>query len=465
MSERPRPDSTSVQRPPALGVLVVIGLLTLAAAWFTVIGSDALWLSALGDDIRSTRAIPNGIPFAAAPSDDWVNTTALGQVVFSLLHQAGSVGVVVAQVVVVAAILATLATNAVRWGAGPSATSVALVAVAVGAAPPLLIARAQLLSLLPYAVLLVLIRRDHERPSSALWWSVPLVAVWSNLHGAVLAGVAVLGCYLTFSRLRRLPFSTVGLGVAVLAATCLNPGLLRAPSYYARVFGGEATRDDSGMWSRLTLSNPFDILLVLAVVVLGAMAFSRRRPTWEYVAAGGLAVATVSAARHGIWLVLLLEVPAAVSRSRATRGADGLMPAVPAKREWRTPTAVALVAFLMAIPAVLALRAPQFQASDYEAAQVASATSGQVTLVAEPFAESLAAAGAKVWASNPLDAFPTADQAAYLAFMRGDSVGAERALAGAEIVVARPGSAQARMAVAAGMTQGTTVAGYSLFTR
>lgn len=465
MPRRRRPDSTSVERSPALGVLVVIGLLTVAAAWFAVIGSDALWLAALGDHIRSTRGIPSGIPFAAAPSDDWVNTTALGQVVFSLLHQAGSLGLVVAQVVVVAAVLATLAANAMRWRAGPTATSVALVAVAVGAAPPLLIARAQLLSLLPYAVLLVLIRRDHERPSPALWWSVPLVAVWSNLHGAVLAGVAVLGCYLAFSRLRRLPFSTVGLGVAAVAATCLNPGLLRAPSYYAGVFGGEATTDDSGMWSRLTLSNPFDVLLVLAVVVLGAMGFSRRRPTWEYVAAGGLAVATVSAARHGIWLVLLLAVPAALSRSRATRGADGRKPAFRPTRARRTPTAVALVAFLMAIPAVLALRAPQFQASDNQAAQVASATRGQVTLVAEPFAESVAAAGAKVWASNPLDAFPTADQAAYLAFMKGDSVGATRALAGAEVVVAQPGSAQARMAVAAGMKQGSTVAGYDLFTR
>lgn len=439
-------------------VILSLGLLTILSASLTVVGSDALWLAALGDEIRRSGRIPVGIPFAAAVSADWVNTTVLGQLVVSVVHEAGSLGVVVAQVVVVTLVLSTLACEATSRGSRPVATSAMLIAIAIGAAAPLLIARAQLLSLLPYAILLVLIRRQHDEPSPAIWWAVPLVALWGNLHGAVLAGVAVLGCYLAFSRLRQSPLTAVGVGVASLAATCLNPGLLSAPRYYLGVFGGEATSDDSGMWSRLSLSNPFDVLLLLAAAVLVGMAFRRRRPVWEYAAALGLAVAAGLAARHGIWLLLFLAIPAATTWTRPGS------PGVTTRPSKAVPSVVGIACLAVAAVA-LGLRAPSFRAADAEAARIAEATRGQVVLVGEPLAESLAAAGATVWLSNPLDAFTRADQAAYLAFMKGDADGACTAFEQADVVVAEPGSVQARAAAAAGLSRTTSLGTYSVFSR
>ncbi|MFC7595431.1 hypothetical protein ACFQU3_08965 [Terrabacter sp. GCM10028922] len=452
------PRARARRAPAHLLAVLTLGMLTILAAALTVVGSDALWLPALGDEIRRAGAVPAGIPFATALSTDWVNTTALGQLVFSLVYEAGSLGVVIAQVVVVALALSTLAWDATSRGSRPVATSAVLVAVAIGAAAPLLIARAQLLSLLPYAVLLVLLRRQHDHPSTAIWWAVPLVALWGNLHGAVLAGVAVLGCYLAFSRLRQSPLTAVGVGIAALAATCLNPGLLAAPRYYLGVFSGEATSDDSGMWSRLSLSNPFDVLLLLAAVVLVAMTFRRRRPVWEYAALLGLAVASGLAARHGIWLLLFLAVPAATTWTRPGHEAatTRLSKAVPS---------VVSIACLAVAAVVLGVRAPTFRAADAEAARIADATKGRVVLVAEPLAESLAAAGATVWVSNPLDAFSRVDQAAYLAFMNGDVEGARAAFENADVVVAVPGSVQARAAAAAGLARATSFGTYRLFSR
>ncbi|GAA2741637.1 hypothetical protein GCM10009868_08400 [Terrabacter aerolatus] len=425
----------------------------------SVLGSDALWLSALGDAISAARRIPAGVPFAAAPSGDWVNTTALGQVVFSALHLGGSVGVVAAHVVAVTWALWLLMVSGHRRGAQPIGLVSALLLILAGGVAPLFIARAQLLSLVPYAALLVLLRREHDRPSRLIWAVIPLIAVWGNLHGAVLVGVAVLGCYLALSRLRIDPWTSLGVGIASLVATCLNPGLALAPRYYLGVFGGAATSDESGMWSHLTLTNPLDLLLLVAAICLAFMAFRRRQPVWEYAAALGLGGATMLAARNGIWLLLFVCVPAALAMTRTHD-----VPAAPAPTS-RLPRAATSAACAGVVVALLALRAPTFQSVDANASRLVEATRGHIVLVAEPLAESMAAAGATVWLSNPLDAFDHADQTAYLAFMAGDATGGSRAFGQADVVVAVPGSPQARAALARGFTVRQEVGSYVLLRR
>ncbi|MGO4604097.1 hypothetical protein [Terrabacter sp. 2YAF2] len=403
--------------------------------------------------------MPRNVPFAAAPTDSWVNSTVAGQVVLSGFYAAGSIGIVVAQLAAVVVALGVVAGAAMSRGAAPRATAAVLGLVAIGAAAPLLIGRAQLLSLVPFALLLALVRGQQVRQSAAIWCAVPILAVWGNLHGAVLVGVAILGCFLAFTLLRRAPMTAVGVGFGSLLATCLNPGLTRAPHYYLGVFGGAATSDDSGMWSGITPSNPFDVLLVAAAIALLLMAFRRARPTWEHAAALGLGFATLIAARNGVWLLLFLAEPAilGVSRSATARpvGARGAV----------RGTIAAVVLSVLVGTVLLGTRLSSFRDADREASDLAHATRGCVVLVAEPLAESLAAAGATVWASNPLDAFTQADQTAYLAFMNGDSPAAQLALQRSDLVVALPGSKQERLARQGGFTQSTTHGAYLLLRR
>ncbi|MEO7753775.1 MAG: hypothetical protein ABIS35_10205, partial [Terracoccus sp.] len=255
-----------------------------------VIGADTLWLVAMGDTIAGSRSIPDGIPFAAADSSGWVNVPVLGELALAAVHLAGPVGLVVAQLVVVGVTLLLTAVGARRLGASSGAGAAAVLLVGLGALPSFGIVRAQLLSLVPFVVVLLVLRRQQRRPSHGIWLIVPLVAVWGNLHGAVLVGVAVIGCYLLFSRLRVEPVVAIAVGLATLAAVWVTPGLLATGTYYVSVLSNEAAARGTDLWAAPSLGSPFDVLLVLAAVLLVGAALRRRLPLWEYVALAGLAV-------------------------------------------------------------------------------------------------------------------------------------------------------------------------------
>src|SRR6476661_3605811 len=87
--------SVSTRPGPTL-VVLTLGIVAMVACGISVVGSDALWLPAMGDRILESGSIPEGIPFAATYSADWVNTTVLGQLLFTAAHSIGSLGVIVA---------------------------------------------------------------------------------------------------------------------------------------------------------------------------------------------------------------------------------------------------------------------------------------------------------------------------------------------------------------------------------
>ncbi|WP_076260279.1 hypothetical protein [Intrasporangium flavum] len=442
--------------------------LTAMVAALSRTGSDAFWPVALGNHIREAGGVPTGVPFAAAPTSGWVNTTVLGQLAFSAIGAAGTVGLIAGQAISVSATLALIAWDALRRGAPAARTILVIVVLAVGAATAFLVARVQLLSLVPFALLLLLLRYDHEHPSRRVWFVVPLLALWGNLHGAVLIGVAVTGCYLLFSSLRRDPVVTVCLGIATLVAACANPGLWRAPSYYLGVLGGEATSDASGMWGRPNLGNPFDLMTIAAGLILVIMAARGRRPVWEYVALAGLIVGTVTASRNGVWLLLLAAGAAATSRRHASPETGVMVGDRRTPRDGRRNTLLAgtVVALgAVAVTSILAVRAPALRAADDDIAAAARAASGRVVLAPEPVSEQLAATGATVWVSNPLDAFEAQDQAAYLAFQRADAAGAARALEQAQVVIAPAGSVHASVALDHGYEESKRIGGWVILVR
>src|SRR6478735_9594948 len=78
-------DGMAARRPFPLPELSV-ALWTALLAGLTILGSDLMWVVAMGDVIRDTGAVPHGIPFASAPQADWHNPIAVGQVLLSLVH-------------------------------------------------------------------------------------------------------------------------------------------------------------------------------------------------------------------------------------------------------------------------------------------------------------------------------------------------------------------------------------------
>ena len=96
---------------------------------------------------------------------------------------------------------------------------------AFAAAPALLIVRSQLFSLAFFPLLVLLLREEARRPSRRVWLLVPLVALWSNLHGGVLLGIAVAGTYLLLSRARQQPVVAAGVLAGMAIALFATPAL------------------------------------------------------------------------------------------------------------------------------------------------------------------------------------------------------------------------------------------------
>src|SRR5919197_4442389 len=170
-------------------------------------------------------------------------------------------------------------------GASDAGRALVIVVVPFATISSLFVVRAQLFSLPLFALLVVLLRSEARRPSRRVWLLAPLVALWSNLHGAVLLGLAVALVYLGFHRLRRRPLESVLAGAAAVLALCATPALERTPRYYLGVAGSEAAKRGYGLWAPLSPTSGFDLLLAAGAVLL-LVEFARARPpAWEIAAA------------------------------------------------------------------------------------------------------------------------------------------------------------------------------------
>ncbi|MGA9859056.1 MAG: hypothetical protein WBQ18_14420 [Solirubrobacteraceae bacterium] len=418
---------------PATVIGGAIAAVVALAALFTRVGSDAQWLAALGHVIWARHAVPAGIPFAAAPTGHWPNSLVLAELVFGGLESAlGDRGLMLAQLLAVAGALTIVARDARSGGAQAAGIAGALLLVALGSIASLAIVRVQLFSLVLFPALLALLRAEARAPSRRIWLALPLLALWSNLHGAALLGLGLLVAHLVLQRARRAPLQAAAVAIAALPAMCLTPALARTPAYYYGLLTNTAAQRGQGMWGPLSVSDPFDLLLVVAVLLLGVRAWRARPPLWELAVAIVLAALTVRADRDGVWLVFLLAAPAArtLSPERFTRSL--------------APVAIAAGVLLLVVSVA---RGPVPGGADAGLVHRAIVLADGTPVLADgSIDEQVALAGGHIWAGNPIDAFSRPVQSAYLDWLAA-SPGAAAATAGVRVVLVTRGSqSQALMA-------------------
>jgi hypothetical protein len=408
------------RRVGPLELAIAIGAALVAVAG--TIGADSRWLEALGRIIVRRGSIPNDVPWASAPSGGWHNVPVLAELIFrGLTTVAGDRGLLVAQVVAVGASLAILAWDLRREGAEELGGALVLLIVALGSLSVFVVVRSQLFSVLLFAVLIALLRADARAPSRRIWLLVPMFALWSNLHGAVLVGLAVAATYLVFGRGRREPFLAAGIFVASALAICATPALQHTPDYYYGLLRNEAARRGEGLWAPISFTSGFDLLLVAAAIALLVLAVRARPPLWETIALIGLAVLTVKTARSGVWLLFVAAGPAARS--------------VRFERERPLRLAVPVLVTAMALAVVGVAHGPVSTGAGRQVLDEALRRAAGTPILAETVpAEQIAAAGGRVWLSNPLDAFSHRDQRLYLDWLAGRPAG-DRALENIRVVL------------------------------
>jgi hypothetical protein len=422
---------------PRAKLATTVASILAVTALLGTIGADSRWLAALGHTIVSSGRIPNGVPFAAAPSGHWANAVVLAELIFHALESAfGDRGLLLAQLVAVGVAFTAIAKDALAGDAEAAGVSRTLIAVAVGGASALIIVRVQMFSLALFPIVCALLRADARRPSARIWLLVPVLALWSNLHGGVLLGCGVTFAYLALVRLRRRPLETVALALSCAVALCLTPALLATPGYYHGLLTNAAAQRGEGMWGPPSLTSPLDLALIASALLLAVWTRRARPERWEIAVSVGLALLTVQAARNGVWLLVFLAPIAARARARQRE-----------HPRWRVGTQIAALAAAGVFAVGLARGPLEHGASPALIDRAIALAHGSPVLAIDGIDEQVAQAGGRIWAGDPIDAFTQADQNAYLNFVQGASSGRRTLTSAIEVVlVPRNSGAQRLMA-------------------
>lgn len=186
-----------------------------------------------------------------------------------------------------------------------------------------------------FVALVWLLASDSRRPSTRIWWCLPLLALWGNVHGSATLGaglVALRGLTVLWerrSRLWRAPSAWARPVALILGAPlCLlaNPYGLATVHYYRVTLFNGAFRNLVTEWGPVTSSPVIAVLFFLTAAIV-VWSFGRHRgqtTLWERAAMLLLAAGAIDAVRNVVWfnlatiVVLPLSIDAAV-RARETR--------------------------------------------------------------------------------------------------------------------------------------------------
>jgi hypothetical protein len=192
--------------------------------------SDTYWHIAAGKWIIAHHAVPRvDIYSFTKAGEPWISTSWLAQVLYGEAFElAGWAGPIVLAATCIAATIALLAFILSRRIPWTYAVVVALAALALSMHH--LFARPHVLALpvmVAWVYGLVSASESREAPSFRL---LPLMALWANLHGGFVFGLALLAPFALDalwnqegSRRRSLALRWTAFGVCALAASCVTP--------------------------------------------------------------------------------------------------------------------------------------------------------------------------------------------------------------------------------------------------
>jgi len=178
-------------------VAVMCWLFLGAFGWTALLADgDVGWHIRSGEYILNHHAVPHQDLYSfSKPGAPWYAWEWLSDVTDATLYRmAGLKGVVLAAGVLIALFSITLVRRITRLGVNLfAAMFVAL--LGVGSASMHFLARPHVftLVLLSFSMWMIETDRDASAPRRRIFWLIPVVMVWTNLHGGFLAIVAVLG--------------------------------------------------------------------------------------------------------------------------------------------------------------------------------------------------------------------------------------------------------------------------------
>jgi hypothetical protein len=262
---------------PLAFFLMVFALAVRQSAY---IDPDLWWHLQAGQDIVHSHSIPKVDPYSFTKAgSEWIAHEWLSEVVMYGIYRLSGWG----GLLFIFSVLITITLYLVyrRCDGQPYVAAFAIL-LAAGSASPLFGIRPQMITLLLIAVVIGLLTRyaDDGR-SKRLWWIVPLMLLWVNLHGGYVVGLGLIGLYMISLVLDRKWHLVPRLGLVLLLAAAvvpLNPNGFRMFSYPFETLSLAATKFVDEWASpdfHKVMFLPFALLLFS---LLAALAASARRP-------------------------------------------------------------------------------------------------------------------------------------------------------------------------------------------
>ncbi len=317
-------DVSTVARAPGrsrlLAILeregLVVGVVILYAASVAYrlpsrIGQDA-WLALLG----GRQVLHHGPPTTDSltywtAGQHWVDQQWISQAISYALYNAGGLKLfALTHVALVTLALGLAVVGARLRGASPRAVAWLAIGVMYLLALTAGHVRTQSFAYPLFSLALILLLADVRRPSKRVLLVLPVLALWSNVHGSVVLGATLVALYgvLLLARpdcpnaLRaRGALLLVGSGLALIA----TPWAFDTLSYYRATLFNAAFKTVVSEWRAPTLSMtlaPFFLLAGLGLWLLGRC--HRRFVAFDALALLLLTALAFAAQRNIVWLAL-----------------------------------------------------------------------------------------------------------------------------------------------------------------
>ena len=156
-----------------------------------------LWVHILsGRELLAHGSLPpNNIYSYSAPTFRWLHHEWLSEVILSsLFDRFGAFGLKLLKFICTAGTISFIVLAESETGAPAGVQATILVLAAVILVPSMQF-RPQIFDFLALSAIVALLSRHNWRGSAPLWIAIPLVAIWSNLHGGFFIGLIAMGVY------------------------------------------------------------------------------------------------------------------------------------------------------------------------------------------------------------------------------------------------------------------------------
>ena len=316
----PRPDSR-VPRRQAHGDLVLVAALAVVAALFLIAEADTgvqtdTWLALLAGREIVTHGVSHSALTVIAAGHHWVDEQWLARLITYELYRLGGLSLVtLANALSLLSALAGGVLVARRLGA-PVRAVLWVLPLSVWCFQVAETVRPQAFGYPLFVLVVWLLIRDLETPRRSVFWCLPVLVLWANLHGSVTLGAGLValrglvGLFRDRARLRtepRLLARHAALVVAPVLCVLATPYGLAVISYYRGTLLNPSFHNSISEWLPITdYMKVAPVFFVLAAVAI--WSFGRRpRATsrWERICLLVLAAAAILAVRNLSWFALL----------------------------------------------------------------------------------------------------------------------------------------------------------------